>query len=222
MVGILGAMRRLSVAATETLECLLGTTPHGGAGHLGCGHELHIGNDNVASDGLDQANLDHGNIVDKSVADLDDPQLDVHQLELLLLVLGPGQNRQAVSQSALRGASACSHDIGSQIATPRVGMGIQLKAVDHQSRAILDGKIQLQMGISAAALSAGNVEALSKRFGGQLEGLGLDGERLEDVLVRFGYLGNDCKGSGRRRQGKLLEKHGGEDRVVAMQKRREQ
>lgn len=133
MVGIFGAMRTFSVAATEALECLLGTAPHGGAGHLRRGHELHIGNDNIAGDGLDQANLDHGNVVDESVADLDDPQLDVHQLQLLLLVLGPGQDRQAVSQSALGSASACSHDIGSQVSTPRVGMGIQLKAIDHQS-----------------------------------------------------------------------------------------
>lgn len=200
-------------ARLEVLPCpvkgLLDLAP--GTFTVGLGRIIDIdaGDKDLIRGSLDKLDVDGGNAFDETATHFDDFELDLDDLQVLLLIKSLGHDSEAVSQELLLMLAVVPDDGGSQVAMPRVGVGVQLVAIEGEPGAVLHFKVHAQVRVLALALPAGHIDALAEGHDGHIVGGGFDGERLVDLFVSFGYLGNEEEGGGRGREEELFQQHGG-------------
>ena len=142
------------------LPALLDTAPNIGALSLLSAHHVDRADENFTGVRLDELDVDSRDALNEAPANLDDVKTDVDDLESLVVVVRLGANGQAVAQHLVLRLAVPLDDLGRQISMPWISAGVQLVAVQKETRSILDSKVHGQAGILALTIGTGDIEGL--------------------------------------------------------------
>ena len=174
MVSVVAMRAVVSMTFVATLDALPGilgegldAADHGGAVVLGGrGQQIDAADDDISGGSLDQLDFDSRNAANEAAANLDNAELDANNLEMLPLIHTLGSDGQAVAQPLLLGLSVGAKDISDEVAVPRVGVGVEFEAVQHESLAVaLHLEVHLEVAVPALAMLAWHLDALRQGRG---------------------------------------------------------